>query len=122
MADADTKIILLAGASGLTGQRTLDALLEAADVGRVIAVSRRALGRENSRLANRIVKFDAIEAQLKGVTCDAALCCLGTTLRQAGSREAFRAVDVGAVLAFARARKTGERAALRRDLGGRRRP
>ncbi len=105
MADADTKIILLAGASGLTGQRTLDALLEAADVGRVIAVSRRALGRENSRLANRIVKFDAIEAQLKGVTCDAALCCLGTTLRQAGSREAFRAVDVGAVLAFARAAK-----------------
>jgi len=106
MADGDTKVILLAGASGLTGERTLDALLEAPDVGRVIAVSRRALGRENSRLANRIVKFEGIEAQLKGVSCEAALCCLGTTLRQAGSQEAFRAVDVGAVLAFARAAKT----------------
>ena len=105
MADGDTKIILLAGASGLTGERTLDALLEAPDVSRVIAVSRRALGRENSRLANRIVKFDGIEAQLKGVTCDAALCCLGTTLRQAGSQQGFRAVDVEAVLAYARAAK-----------------
>ena len=105
MADGDTKIILLAGASGLTGQYTLDALLEAPEVSRVIAVSRRALGRENSRLANRIVKFDSIQAQLKGVTCDAALCCLGTTLRQAGSQERFRAVDVEAVLAFARAAK-----------------
>src|ERR1700722_6013506 len=105
MADGDTKVVMLAGASGLTGQRTLDALLEASDISRVIAVSRRALGRENSRLANRIVKFDAIEAQLKGVSCDAALCCLGTTLRQAGSRDAFRAVDIDAVLAFARAAK-----------------
>ena len=46
MADGDTKVILLAGASGLTGALTLDALLEASDVGRVIAVSRRALGRD----------------------------------------------------------------------------
>lgn len=32
-----------------------------------------------------------------------AFCCLGTTIQQAGSREAFRAVDHGTVLAFARA-------------------
>jgi uncharacterized protein YbjT (DUF2867 family) len=105
MADGDTRIVLLAGASGLTGERTLDVLLNAPDVSRVIAVSRRPLGREHSRLANRIVKFDSIEAQLKGVSADAALCCLGTTRRHAGSQEAFRTVDVDAVLAFARAGK-----------------
>jgi len=105
MADADARIVLLAGASGLTGARTLDALLEAPDIARVIAVSRRPLQREHSRLANRIVKFDGIEAQLKGVSCEAALCCLGTTRRQAGSQDAFRAVDVEAVAAFARAAK-----------------
>jgi uncharacterized protein YbjT (DUF2867 family) len=105
MADGDTKIVLLAGASGLSGTGALEALLEAPDVSRVIAVSRRALGREHSRLANRIVKFDSIEAQLKGVSCDAALCCLGTTLRRAGSQQAQRAIDVDAVLAFARAAK-----------------
>jgi uncharacterized protein YbjT (DUF2867 family) len=33
--------------------------------------------------------------------CDDAFCCLGTTIKDAGSREAFRAVDHAAVLAFA---------------------
>ena len=37
-----------------------------------------------------------------------AFCCLGTTIRQAGSREAFRAVDHGTVLAFARATQRAE--------------
>jgi uncharacterized protein YbjT (DUF2867 family) len=105
MADGDAKIVLLAGATGLTGARTLAALLEAPDVARVLAVTRRPLGREHSRLANRIVQFENIETQLKGISCEAALCCLGTTIRQAGSREHFRAVDVDAVLAFARAAK-----------------
>jgi uncharacterized protein YbjT (DUF2867 family) len=104
----DAKIILLAGASGLAGGRALDALLEAPDVSRVLAVSRRPLGREHPRLANRIVQFKNLEAQLKGISCDAALCALGTTIRQAGSQEAFRAVDVEAVMSFARAARAGE--------------
>jgi uncharacterized protein YbjT (DUF2867 family) len=105
MADGDAKIVLLAGATGLTGAATLDALLEAPDIARVLAITRRPLGREHSRLANRIVQFENIETQLKGISCEAALCCLGTTIRQAGSKERFRAVDVDAVLAFARAAK-----------------
>jgi len=103
MAEGEGSVALLAGASGLTGGYTLDALLGAPDVSRVIAVTRRPLGRENSRLANRIVQFERLESQLKGTSCDAALCCLGTTLRKAGSQQRFRAVDVDCVLAFARA-------------------
>jgi uncharacterized protein YbjT (DUF2867 family) len=105
MAEADARIVMLAGASGLTGAHTLDALLDAPDIARVLAVSRRPLGREHSRLANRIVQFQHMEAQLKGISADAALCCLGTTIRQAGSQERFRAVDIDAVLAFARTAK-----------------
>ena len=103
MGEADAKIVLLAGASGLTGSRTLDALLDAPDVARVLAVSRRPLGREHPRLANRIVQFSHMEAQLKGTVAEAALCCLGTTIRRAGSQQAFRAVDIDCVLSFARA-------------------
>ncbi len=97
------RVVLLAGASGFVGRFALDFLLDAPDVARVFAVSRRALGFEHPRLANRIVQFDRLESQLQGLTCDAALCCLGTTRRQAGSEEEFRRVDVEAVLAFARA-------------------
>jgi uncharacterized protein YbjT (DUF2867 family) len=105
MIDAGSRIALLAGASGLTGGWALDALLNAPEVSRVVAVSRRPLMRQHPRLANRIVQFEHLEAQLKGVSCDIALCCLGTTLRKAGSQQAFRAVDVDCVLAFARAAK-----------------
>jgi uncharacterized protein YbjT (DUF2867 family) len=103
MADGDSRTALLAGASGLTGSLTLAVLLDAPDIGRVIAVSRRALAVQHPRLANRIVQFEHVEAQLRGIGCDVALCCLGTTLRKAGSPEAFRAVDFECVLAFARA-------------------
>jgi uncharacterized protein YbjT (DUF2867 family) len=103
MAEGESRVALLAGASGLTGGYTLDALLGAPDVSRVIAVSRRPLGREHPRLANRIVQFDRIETQLKGTSCDLALSCLGTTMRKSGSQERFRAVDIDCVLAFARA-------------------
>lgn len=103
MADGQTSVALLAGASGLTGGHVLDALLDATDFSRVVAVTRRPLQREHQRLANRIVQFDRLETQLKGTTCDVALCCLGSTRARAGSPEAFRKVDVDYVIAFARA-------------------
>jgi len=103
MSNGQSNVVLLAGASGLTGGYLLDQLLGAPDFSRVIAVTRRPLAREHPRLANRIVQFDRLEAQLQGITCNVALCCLGTTLARAGSRESFREVDVDYVVAFARA-------------------
>jgi uncharacterized protein YbjT (DUF2867 family) len=108
MAEGEQKVILLAGASGFVGNLALDALLDSTDISRVYAITRRPLGREHPRLANRIVQFEQIESQLKGLTCHAALCCLGTTMRQAGSEQAFRQVDFDAVLAFARTAKAAQ--------------
>jgi len=108
MAEGEQKIALLAGATGLVGNLTLDVLLDSSDFSRVFAVTRRPLGREHPRLANRIVQFEQIESQLKGLTCHVALCCLGTTIRQAGSEQAFRQVDIDSVLAFARAAKAAQ--------------
>jgi uncharacterized protein YbjT (DUF2867 family) len=108
MPDPEPKIVMLAGASGLVGKNALDVLLDSPDTGRVFAITRRPLGREHSRLANRIVQFDNIETQLKGLTCHVAVCCLGTTLGQAGSEAAFRRVDVDYVLSFARTAKAAQ--------------
>ncbi len=99
---------MLAGASGFVGNLALDALLDAPDVSRVFAITRRPLGREHPRLANRIVQFERVESQLKGLTCHAALCCLGTTMHAAGSQQAFRQVDIDTVLVFARAAKAAQ--------------
>ena len=108
MPENELKIVLLAGATGFVGGLALTALLEAPDIGRVFAVTRRPLGREHPRLANRIVTFEQMESQLKGFTCHAALCTLGTTIRQAGSQQAFRQVDIDSVLTFARTAKAAQ--------------
>lgn len=105
MADSDSMVALLAGASGFVGARVLDALLDAPEVARVLAVTRRPLGREHPRLANRIVQFERLEPQLAGLKCQVAFCCLGARLdaRQGAGDEALRRVDLAYTLAFARA-------------------
>jgi uncharacterized protein YbjT (DUF2867 family) len=108
MAANEPKVALLAGASGFVGGYVLENLLDSPDFTRVLAVSRRPLGREHPRLANRIVQFDKLEAQLKGIQCHVAICCLGTTRARAGSEQAFRAVDHDLVLSFARAAKAAQ--------------
>ena len=100
--------ILLAGATGLTGEHLLDRLLNEPTVARVLAPSRRPLA-EHPHLENPVGELRELLPQLNG-PIDTAFCCLGTTLKQAGSQEAFRRVDHDLVLAFAeRARELGAR-------------
>jgi uncharacterized protein YbjT (DUF2867 family) len=107
MADTDPMVAWLAGASGFVGARVLEALLAAPEVARVFAVTRRPLGREHPRLANRIVQFEQLERQLAGLKCQVAYCCLGARLgeREGAEDAAVRRVDLGYTLAFARAAK-----------------
>ncbi len=100
--------ILLAGASGLTGEHLLDRLLNEPTVTRVLAPSRKPLA-EHPRLENPVGDPAVVLPQLRGQV-DIAFCCLGTTIKQAGSEEAFRAIDLDLVVAFAkRAREMGAR-------------
>lgn len=100
--------ILLAGATGLTGEHLLDRLLSEPTVSRVLAPSRRPLA-EHAHLENPQGELLALLPQLSG-QIDTAFCCLGSTIKQAGSQEAFRAVDLDLVIAFAeRARALGAR-------------
>ena len=100
--------ILLAGATGLTGEHLLDRLLNEPTVSRVLAPSRRPLA-EHPHLENPVGDPQVFLPQLSG-RVDMAYCCLGTTIKQAGSQEAFRAVDHDMVVAFAkRAREMGAR-------------
>lgn len=100
--------ILLAGATGLTGEHLLDRLLSEPTINRVLAPSRRPLA-EHAHLDNPVGELADLLPQLQG-RVDAAFCCLGSTIKQAGSQEAFRAIDHDLVLAFAqRARDLGAR-------------
>lgn len=101
---------LIAGATGLVGGLLLRQLLAAPEYDRVIALGRRPVDLAHPKLVQVTADFAALDKVMAGVLCDDAFCCLGTTIRQAGSRDAFRAVDHGAVLALAwAARRNGAR-------------
>jgi len=107
------KTLWLAGGSGLVGGELLRLLLDDDAFDVVIAVGRRPLATAHPKLRQVTVDFgdpttfDALDAP------DVAMCCLGTTLKRAGSREAFRAVDLDAVVTFAKgARDKGARVFL----------
>jgi uncharacterized protein YbjT (DUF2867 family) len=102
MAESVGRIALVAGGSGMVGGALLPLLLQSPHYTRVHALSRRPLPFDHPRLANRVVRFEAsLQAQLKGLQCQDAFCCLGTTIRDAGSQAAFRAVDFELVQEFA---------------------
>ncbi|WP_416427073.1 oxidoreductase [Pseudomonas sp. App30] len=100
--------IMLAGATGLTGEHLLDRLLNEPTVSRVLAPTRRPLA-EHPHLENPVGPFTDLLPALAG-RVDVAYCCLGSTIKQAGSQEAFRQIDHDLVMAYAhRAREMGAR-------------
>lgn len=95
-----TRTALIAGASGLVGSHLLAILLEDDTWDRVISVARRTLETSHPKLEQLIVPFPEIG---EVPAAQDAFSCLGTTIKVAGSQQAFRAVDHDAVVNFATA-------------------
>jgi uncharacterized protein YbjT (DUF2867 family) len=92
--------VLLAGATGLTGRELLALALNDTGVAHVLAPTRHALP-AHPKLENPVGVVSHLAAQLHGPV-DTVFCCLGTTIRQAGSREAFRMIDYDLPLSLGR--------------------
>ena len=97
---SSSRIALLAGATGLIGGQILQALLADPAVGKVHVLARRPLGISHAKLGVDVVEFSRLPA-LEAV--DEVYLALGTTIKVAGSQDAFRAVDLHANLAVANA-------------------
>jgi uncharacterized protein YbjT (DUF2867 family) len=114
--------VLLAGASGLIGRELLQALLADDEVAVVHSLGRRALPEQHPKLHHHVVDFAELPALPK---VDEAYVALGTTIKQAGSQAAFRAVDFDAVVntvraaQAARAERVGVVSAMGADAGSR---
>ena len=93
--------ILLAGATGLVGQAVLKLCLADPRITQVVAPTRRALP-AHARLLNPVVDFSALPEEANWWQADAVICALGTTIRDAGSKAAFRRVDHEYPLAVAK--------------------
>jgi uncharacterized protein YbjT (DUF2867 family) len=101
--NAPSRTVLIAGATGLVGRELLAGLLADDSVAAVHSLGRRELPLSHPKLTQHRVDFSKALPALPRV--DEAFIALGTTIKVAGSREAFRAVDHDAVLAAANAAK-----------------
>jgi uncharacterized protein YbjT (DUF2867 family) len=99
-------IAALIGGAGLTGSFLVRQLLADPAITEVVSVSRKPLQIANAKLTEELVS-DLAELPSMGtkIRGDLYFCCLGTTIRSAGSKENFEKVDHDAIVAFAKIAK-----------------
>lgn len=107
---AQPRPALVLGATGLIGSALTALLLKDPAYSRVTILARRALPGAHPNLDQRIGDLSRMEEQSDLFAGADLFCCLGTTIRKAGSQAAFRTVDFDYPLAAARlARVSGSR-------------
>lgn len=88
------KSALIVGATGATGSHLLKQLLAHQNYSRVIVLARRELECAHAKLQQHVIDFDHPESWANLVKADEVFSALGTTLKQAGSKQAQYKVDV----------------------------
>ncbi len=89
----ESKTAIIAGASGLIGKSLTQLILQSDDYGQVIALVRKPLGIQHDRLKEINIDFDQLSEMEEFPKADDIFCALGTTMKKAGSKEAFFKVD-----------------------------
>lgn len=94
------RTVIIAGASGMVGSAILDGLLADDSVAEVHSLGRRLPSTTHPKLKPHVVNFASLPELPHA---DEVYLALGTTIKVAGSQQAFRAIDYDANLAVARA-------------------
>ncbi|ROI05653.1 semialdehyde dehydrogenase [Chryseobacterium sp. G0240] len=96
---------LVIGATGATGKDLVNQLLHDKDFEEVDIFVRKPVDIQDDRLKVHVVNFEKPEEWKGMVKGDVAFSCLGTTLKDAGSKEAQKKVDFDYQYEFAKAAK-----------------
>jgi len=92
---------IVAGASGLVGGHCLRRLLASGLHEHVVAFVRGPINVIHKRLEQRTVDFERLGRMSAFPRVQDVFCCLGTTMKKAGSEDAFRKVDYDYVVRLA---------------------
>lgn len=77
----------------MIGRSLIQLLLKSNDYGQVIALVRKPLGIKHDKLTEHNLNFDELQDTPDFPKGDDVFCCLGTTMKKAGSKDAFYKVD-----------------------------
>jgi len=89
-----TKKALIIGSTGLIGKSLLSILLEEKAYDQVYSLVRKPGHMNQPKLKEYVVDFDHLQADEPFFEVDDVFCCLGTTIKKAGSIEAMKKVDI----------------------------
>jgi nucleoside-diphosphate-sugar epimerase len=90
------KTAVVFGATGLVGKELTAHLCSGSDYERVLLVVRKKLSDTDPRVEQyQIADFDRLMDLKDKLKAQAFFCCIGTTIKTAGSKEAFTKVDLG---------------------------
>lgn len=97
---------LVIGATGATGRPLVEELLKNNDYSKVVIFVRRSIGIQSDKLIEYIVDFSLVTGFADRIVGDVLFCCMGTTLKAAGSKDAQWRIDYEIPLLFAEEAKT----------------
>lgn len=93
MTDNFDRTALIVGATGLVGSMVLDTLIADDYYEKIKVVTRRSTGKKHRKLEEILVDFDNLKNHADLLKANHVFCCLGTTIKTAGSKEKFVLVD-----------------------------
>ena len=96
---------LVVGATGLVGKELVGILLQSGTYRQVKVLVRNPTGIQHEKLVERKIDFERLMEYEDEFGADDVFCCLGTTIKKAGSQEAFKKVDYDYPLACAKMAK-----------------
>jgi uncharacterized protein YbjT (DUF2867 family) len=89
----EKRIAMIAGATGLVGSYLIQYLSADPFYQKIISLVRRPSGLSLPKVQEKILDFEELENALADEPADHIFCCLGTTMKKAGSKDKFHTVD-----------------------------
>jgi uncharacterized protein YbjT (DUF2867 family) len=99
------KTAIVIGSTGLTGGYLLTELVANPNYSKIIVLVRKASGQHNLKVEELIVDFNKLSDFKNKIIGDDVYCTIGTTIKKAGSQDAFTKVDLEYPLSIAKIAK-----------------
>lgn len=84
---------LVLGATGLVGGHLVGKLAEGDEYSEIRIITRRETGLVHPKIKETVLDLENMDSHQEEFSADDIFCCLGTTMKKAGSKEVFKSVD-----------------------------